>query len=506
MKTIKIFIDKTWERLLVLFGTLSVLLPVSPLNMPLTFRDPGVFLYIGWRILNGELPYRDIWDHKPPVIFYINALGLVLGGGSRWGVWFLELVFLFVAAYLGYKLIKHYFGTFPAVFSLLIWLLSLVGILQGGDFTTEFTLPLQFAALWFLVGSGKLRNNVRFLLIGILGAIAFFTKQTTVGMWVAVVIYLTGQRLFTRQGKQWLNEISWMALGAFGISLLIVGFFAFQNALPQFWSAAFEYNFLYAGRGGAGLAARFNTLLRGLRPLTFTGLIQLGLLGYALALTFILSKKYLPKESVPVLAVVLIDLPIELFLVSITEKTYFHYYMTLLPAFAILTAVAAWGVEKVILHWRFPAWVRTVAALAVLGSFAWSYFDNYLDQTYIYRKNRDDAVIQYVQSNTEPDDKVLLWGAEVSVNFFAKRESPTRFVYQYPLHNARYVTEAIIIEFLDDVIDNRPRYVIQTEYAEPLFSFNLVSDAITEKTAYLQSRYCEVQQIDAWTVYEYCLP
>jgi hypothetical protein len=63
----------------------AMLIPISPKYMLYTYRDSGVFLYAGWRITEGDIPYRDIWDHKPPVIFYINALGLSLTKGSRWG-------------------------------------------------------------------------------------------------------------------------------------------------------------------------------------------------------------------------------------------------------------------------------------------------------------------------------------------------------------------------------------------------------------------------------------
>ena len=95
MKALRKIIDRSWEKLLVFSGALCVLLPVSPLNMKFSYSDSGVFLYTGWRILNGELPYRDVWDHKPPIIFYINALGLAIANNSRWGVWLIELHALF---------------------------------------------------------------------------------------------------------------------------------------------------------------------------------------------------------------------------------------------------------------------------------------------------------------------------------------------------------------------------------------------------------------------------
>ena len=246
MKALRKIIDQSWEKLLVLCGALCVLLPVSPLNMKFSYSDSGVFLYTGWRILNGELPYRDVWDHKPPIIFYINALGLAIGDNSRWGVWLIELVALFGAAYIGFKLLKKTLGIFAALFSLLLWLLSLVYVLQGGNIPTEFTLPLQFSALWLVYRADKSRRpQWMFFLIGLTGASAFFLKQNTIGLWIAIVIYLTLKGLMSKQGRQWLRELWFIALGGLAVSLLVVVFFSIQGAFPQFWSAAFEYNFIY---------------------------------------------------------------------------------------------------------------------------------------------------------------------------------------------------------------------------------------------------------------------
>jgi len=111
-------------------------------------RDSSVFLYIGEQILAGQLPYRDIWDHKGPVIYYLNALGLYLAGGSRWGVWALELLSLFAAAKLGFILMRESFGALPAIWGSALWLFSLSFVLQRGNYTEEFGLPFQFLAIY----------------------------------------------------------------------------------------------------------------------------------------------------------------------------------------------------------------------------------------------------------------------------------------------------------------------------------------------------------------------
>lgn len=42
--------------------------------------DEHYFLAEGWSVLQGQIPYRDFQEFKPPVIFLVNALGLQLFG------------------------------------------------------------------------------------------------------------------------------------------------------------------------------------------------------------------------------------------------------------------------------------------------------------------------------------------------------------------------------------------------------------------------------------------
>ena len=103
------YINKHFEKILILLIALYGLIPISPLFISTIRRDSGVVQYIGWRILNGEVPYRDIWDHKPPIIFFLNALGLWLGNLSPWGIWIIEFLSLAIALFLCYKITSRIF-------------------------------------------------------------------------------------------------------------------------------------------------------------------------------------------------------------------------------------------------------------------------------------------------------------------------------------------------------------------------------------------------------------
>lgn len=54
--------------------------------------DQGLFFYIGREWLHGALPYRDIYDFKPPGIFALNALAIWIFGETFWGIRVLEIL------------------------------------------------------------------------------------------------------------------------------------------------------------------------------------------------------------------------------------------------------------------------------------------------------------------------------------------------------------------------------------------------------------------------------
>lgn len=504
MQTVKSFLHRIWEKLLVLFGTLGVLLPSSPLNMPYAFRDSGVFLYIGWRVLNGELPYRDVWDHKPPVIFYINALGLSLSNGSRWGLWAIELLFLFLAAYLGFQLIKKTLGGLPAVLSLMLWLLSLTLLLQGGNITTEYALVFQFLALWLIdYSEGSTRPFLCFYFIGLAGALSFFTKQTTIGIWLAIAIYLTVRRIGVGELMRWVREAAAILSGGLTVIIFLVLFFGIQGALPQFWDAGFEYNFVYSSYGTNGFRVRVDSILQGLKPLIRTRILPIALVGYVSAVIFLLFKRASVKEITPLLLIGLINFPIELVLIGTPRKTYPPYYITALPSLAIFSALVFWMILEFISHGKSRT-VKYIASLGLAGYILWSSFYNYVDRVYMYRKlTKVEDVVHTIMENTDPDDTVLIWGAETSVNFFSRRKSPTRFVYQYPLFKDGYATEGIVNEFLDDLLQHQPELIIDTGTQGVLYSFPFRTTEIDEKVGYLKAHYRAVQEIDGWVVYQY---
>lgn len=504
----KKFLHYLLDKVFVIIGSLVVLLPTNPQNMPYSSRDSGVFLYIGWRILNGELPYRDIWDHKPPMIFYINALGLAITDNSRWGVWFLEFISLALATYIGYKIIQNAFGSKSAILSTWLWLLTLVFVIQGGNFTTEYTLPLQFAAVWLSIKTIERKNfsHWRWFLVGILGGIAFFTKQTAIGIWVSIVIFLIIFRFNSHRFKELVYELIYFLGGFFIICVGWVIYFGIQGGLLHFWNAAFEYNFIYSSTG-MGFLSRLKPLYYGIVPLSRMGLLQFAGIGYLLGLLLFLYKRNKIQSWLPLLVIGLINLPIELILVSTSGRNYAHYYMTLLPVLTFFSGITFWIIISSRLLIDNPKPAQCLLTVGVVLIFFWPFYDQFTKLVISYQEvDRRRTIIESINEITTPEDKILLWGAASSINFDTRLRSPTRFVYQYPLYTKGYSNEKMILEFLEDIIKSRPKLIIDTyEKQTPLYEFPIQTDKIQVRIEQLRCLYQEIGDIPLanWTVYEY---
>ena len=112
-------------------------------------------------------------------------------------------------------------------------------------------------------------------------------------------------------------------------------------------------------------------------------------------------------------------------------------------------------------------------------------------------------VSSIIEQATAPSDTVLLWGAETRINFFSQRASPSRFSYQFPLYHPAYTNEGLIIEFLDAILEERPRMIIDTgNPATPIFDFPITTSAIQERIEAIQANYRVTGDLAGETLYE----
>jgi 4-amino-4-deoxy-L-arabinose transferase-like glycosyltransferase len=459
--------------------------------------------------LNGDIPYRDVWDHKPPLIYFIDALGLAITPHSLWGIWFLRFIFIFFTLFFLYRLLDQEFGIYAALAGTIILTSGLLTILEKGNVTEEYALLFQALGFLLFVKAWKQNFPIHYSFwIGLLGGLAFNFKQTTIGIWITYGLFLLAIRLFQR--KLTFKDLLSLLAGWLIPSVVMVIYLAGQNALTDFWEEAFLYNFVYIGTH-EGIRRLIPVFIKGFAYLQNGWVLYLSILGWLTGLSYAWVKRKVFTEIHPLILIVLVNLPIEVILITVSGRSILHYYLTPLPVMAILVGVLVYTVPflvEEILHidsQRIRRWVPVVVlAIVILGQVG--QVEYYPDYVRILSDNDYAPVINYVDQNTTEKDRVLLIGAESVVNFLTRREAPTRYVYQYPL--ALLGRRSMFEEYFDQILANKPTLIIDTRGQPHLdqklyTSMQKRSPIVYEGVKYLGEHYQQVAQFDDWIVYRF---
>jgi hypothetical protein len=400
-------------------------------------RDGGTFLYIGSLILKGKFPYLDVWENKGPLVFYINAFGLFLANGSRWGVWLLEFLFLFFAAYIGYSLIKSLMGSLPALIGTFVWVTAAAMVLQGGNFSEEYSLLFSFAAmLFYLKGLERPDSKSYGLLIGISLGANILLRPNNISVQVAIMGAYFILALIFKDWRLFIQGSILIALGGILVVAPVILYFALHGALIEMINVVLVFNYQYSSGGGlfrilAGLVSASSSI--GLM------LVLCGLIGYSLSLLQIFRKEVITTSLAKFMLIVVIGWPMEAVLSSLSGRNYPHYFLGWAPYLGLSCAYVIY-----ILLRRFAyhteqsivVWILVLITLALAAKFnVWKDYGSVLVRAWALPGSEleyRDPVASYIKENTSPQDKVFVWGFRPVINFMSDRESPVSFL-PYPL-------------------------------------------------------------------------
>lgn len=229
-----------------LFGAFAVTF-VSFLTSVVFYDSPSdasIFRYVGWRIAEGGNPFLEAWDHKGPIIFYLNALGFALFQHTI-GVAFVYLCLWWGTLILGYKTLSVYISPrASAVAMLLFSLLASWGVL-GGTFQNNVGIVAVFITLLTLYLQTFTKGLWRAFWVGLGVGALVFVKPNMLAIGPTIVFSFWLRDAF-REGR-WMPFVSACLLSFVGFVLTLAGvslLFFWQGNLALMWDETLVFNLL----------------------------------------------------------------------------------------------------------------------------------------------------------------------------------------------------------------------------------------------------------------------
>ena len=170
--------------------------PIYPFNV---WDDTNVYFTLGREILNGRVPYRDLYEQKGPIFLFMYSFAALISKTGFTGVWVLECIAASLFSVFSWKTVKLFINDIPKyAIGLVPVLLSAVytlGMFNYGGSAEELCFPLMsvvfFIALKMIrAGKSSLPDKKSSFVCGIIFGIIFWSKYTLLGFIFAFIVLI----------------------------------------------------------------------------------------------------------------------------------------------------------------------------------------------------------------------------------------------------------------------------------------------------------------------------
>lgn len=437
---------RTDSLLLIAVLALVCLLRLPGFALPLE-RDEGAYGYVAWSWLRGELPYRDAFDHKPPLIYllYMPAL-LVSQPLTAWALRAWATLLLLLAVWLVYLIGRRVWQPSAALLAALLFGVAGSAFdLQGLILNTDQALVLPaLAALWSAI---RLRETERLRYAIAAGAAL---AATILIKPVAIVLVPCLLLACHWRGRSVVQAATGAAVGAALVGLPIAAYFVLRGGWSELVFGVWTYNLRYAQESQQRW--QLGALVDMFAPFVPLLLVALGgvalLLAPAASQDTLLVSAHTARRSgwlVAAWAGALMVAAVG------SLRPFVHYYYPLLPALALLAAPCiCWlwqGLPASVPGKRVASQAAalllallllgpfTAQNLRLLGTSAAQQAERLYGDVGKHFFAQAPQVAAYLRERTQPEDYIYIFAAEPEVYLLAERRSSSRYIYDYPFQH-----------------------------------------------------------------------
>ncbi len=435
-------------------------------------RDEGSYAYMGQLLLQGEVPYQDFYEMKPPALYYSYAVLSALSGGNiaLMHVWM--AVFLALGGMLLFYLVRRWLDDGAGLIATLSYaVLAMTPYASGFSIQAEHLVAVfAIAGLWALT-RGLQRFTIMMLLAGgLLLSWGVLIKQN--GLFFALLgVSLVPAFHLSENRTQWLKftlrDGLWLVLGAL---IPVLGFgliMGIQGTLPDFWFWIVEYPQAYTSKidWTFGRELLENSLTR-----LYDGHEAFWVLGIAGSILIWFTRISWYKKWAVTGFLVMASLSI-----LPGKRFYGHYFLHFIPALAIgagafcffLTNMAERFVPAV-KQWLAPVLAAILLLPALAHHDAYYFrpnFNKILRETYGSNPFPESKLLaDYLGKRMKPEDGLIVLGSEPQLYAYTQAKCPTRHHFMGFLLKNHPKEKEWQQEVINAVAEDPPKYAVWVQH------------------------------------------
>jgi len=416
-------------------------------------KNERVYSEIARVVSEGGMPYRDTWDHKPPMLYFLLAIFVRLFGNSALSIHLAGVILGFLFASISALFVSKLTHSDKAAV-----IAFLAAIFYGALWAEKETSPDSLmvvlgTASFYLAYTGR-DSQKKTSLSGLIFAGAFFSKQPILTQLPALLIF---SFWLAAPNRKWRN-ISSLMIGLLTGILLMVAWVMINGIGEAFWYQAFETNFLYSLNQGNNWHFQVSTIdifRENFLPQTLPYLLPL--------IAFAVPSAALALKHVRPLAMwVLFWLLMSCAGAIIGRAMSPSYFSQTLPPLITINAIAVPYYSGLNKCWQ--SGVLISLTLLVVGL-----HHNDFKLPSFHQLNNEarslSPLIDFIEENTSKDQCLWTWGEfEGHINYYSERRSCTRQLQSMPM----MVPDAFNVsrnrnEYMGDLMASTPALHVRSE-------------------------------------------
>lgn len=276
----------------VIFVTLcSKSSPIYPFN---DWVDANCFFTVGKAVANNVVLYKDIFEQKGPLLYFVHALAYLVSPVSFFGVYLLELVNGFLLLLILYKTMRLFTDSDVVIFipALAVVIYSSKAFSMGGS-AEEFCLPCLALCNYFglkAVAQNKKLKISEWFLTGLTASFVLWYKFSLLGFYVGFGVFFAVVYLKNKWIKQAFASVAALAGGIAALSVPVMIYFVVNKAVKDLFEVYFYDNlFFYTVDDSENkLYALFNNMYCGMH--SFLSAFVIGLAFIILGIIYFAGK------------------------------------------------------------------------------------------------------------------------------------------------------------------------------------------------------------------------